>query len=297
MTRLPDFILIGAMKSATSTLHEQLARQPGVFMSTPKEPNFFSNDDVFDRGIDWYASLFADAEPGDLCGESSTHYTKLPTHPRTVERVCKAIPRARFVYVMRHPIDRLRSQYVHEWTQRRISGSIDMAVRRHPELVDYSRYAMQLEPWLEAFGPERVLPVFQARIRVHPQVELERICSWLGVRSPVAWDDSLDRQNLSSRRMRSSPLRDAIAYAPGVSWIRRTLVPQGVRERIKALWQMRRGPEMSQDIRAELEDLFDADLARLGEWLDVPLSCARFDELTRERPLQWVRAPVQEAAA
>ena len=54
MDRLPDFIIIGAMKSATSTLHEQLAVQPGIFMSRPKEPNFFSNDEIVARGLDWY---------------------------------------------------------------------------------------------------------------------------------------------------------------------------------------------------------------------------------------------------
>ena len=83
----PDFIIIGAMKCATSTLHEQLALQPGFFMSTPKEPNFFSDDDCFARGLDWYRGLFAEAPEGSIRGESSTHYTKLPTHPRTVERL------------------------------------------------------------------------------------------------------------------------------------------------------------------------------------------------------------------
>ena len=54
----PDFIVIGAMKSATTTLHEQLARQPGFAMSRLKEPNFFSDDDMYARGWGWYSSLF-----------------------------------------------------------------------------------------------------------------------------------------------------------------------------------------------------------------------------------------------
>src|SRR5580704_13557650 len=103
----PDFIVIGAMKSATTTLHEQLARQPGIFMSRPKEPNFFSDDEVYERGLPWYLSIFQGAGESALCGESSTHYTKLPAHPRTVERMARALPRVRVVYVMRHPIDRL----------------------------------------------------------------------------------------------------------------------------------------------------------------------------------------------
>ena len=53
MPDLPSFIMIGAMKAATSTLHQQLARQPGIFMREPKEPNFFSADQWFARCLDW----------------------------------------------------------------------------------------------------------------------------------------------------------------------------------------------------------------------------------------------------
>ena len=56
---LPDFIIIGAMKSATSTLHEQLILQPGIGMSDPKEPNYFSDDEQFDKGIGWYTNIFS----------------------------------------------------------------------------------------------------------------------------------------------------------------------------------------------------------------------------------------------
>ena len=97
MTRLPDFIVIGAMKCATSTLHYQLAAQLGIFMSTPKEPNFFSDDKAFAGGIDKYAALFRAATPRDLCGESSTHYTKLPTYPRTVERMRRHLSNVRLI--------------------------------------------------------------------------------------------------------------------------------------------------------------------------------------------------------
>lgn len=117
----PDFIIIGGMKCATSTLHEQLALQPGIFMTSLKEPNFFSNDEEFAKGMDYYQSLFAGAQPQDLCGESSTHYTKLPTYPDTVKRLAEAFPQTKFIYVMRHPIDRLVSQYIHEWTRDRKS--------------------------------------------------------------------------------------------------------------------------------------------------------------------------------
>jgi hypothetical protein len=102
----PDFIMIGAMKSATTTLHEQLARQPYFFMSRPKEPNFFSDDVMYARRWDWYLSLFRSAPAGDLRGESSTHYTKIPDYPRTVDRMVRDLPRLKLIYLMRHLIDR-----------------------------------------------------------------------------------------------------------------------------------------------------------------------------------------------
>ncbi len=160
----PDFIVIGAMKSATTTLHEQLARQPGIFMSRPKEPNFFSDDAIYARGWSWYSALFRPASAADLRGESSTHYTKLPTYPRTVERMVRDLPRLKLIYVMRHPIDRLVSQYVHEVTAGRIAVGLREALERHPELIDYSRYSMQLQPFLDVYGFADVLPVFFPRL-------------------------------------------------------------------------------------------------------------------------------------
>src|SRR5690242_12371158 len=107
MSRLPSFIIIGAMKSATSTLYDQLLLQPGIFLPTLKEPNFFSDDQQYSRGLDWYKSLFSEAQSTDLLGEASTHYTKLPTYPRTIERMRGVLDQPRLIYVMRHPIDRL----------------------------------------------------------------------------------------------------------------------------------------------------------------------------------------------
>lgn len=291
MARLPDFIIIGAMKCATSSIHMQLARQPGFVMSEPKEIYFFSDDPVYAKGLDWYAQHFAAADNGDLCGESSTHYTKLPTYPQTVPRMLKHVPEAKLIYVMRHPVERLVSQYIHEWSQCNISVPIDVAVNRHPELIAYSRYTMQLEPYFANFGRERILPVFQERLRIDPQAELERIARFVGYTQPVQWDESLEADNVSSQRMRKSPFRDALVNLPGVAAVRRNLVPQSWRDAVKKMWMMRKRPDLSPSVREALEAVFDEDLARLGDWLGVELNCSRFKEVTAQRTLDWaVRA-------
>ena len=203
--RLPHFIVIGAMKSATTTLHEQLARQRGLFMSRSKEPNFFSDDENYARGIEWYASFFAGAGDHLLLGESSTHYTKLPTHPHTVERMVRALPRVKLIYVMRHPIDRLTSHYLHELTVGQISVGLEEAVERHPELVDYGRYSMQLEPYLRVYGPESILPLFFNRLVDQPDRELARLGPFLGVHEPLCWDHTLKPQNVGRERTAKAP--------------------------------------------------------------------------------------------
>ena len=287
--RLPDFAIIGAMKCGTSTLHEQLALRSGLFMSRPKEPNFFSDDDAYARGVAWYAGLFAGASPGQLCGESSTHYTKLPTYPLAAERMYALLPKARLVYVMRDPVERVVSQYLHEWSQREFTGTFEEALEREERFVAYSCYARQLAPFLERWGPAAVLPVFFERMVASPEEELSRVCRFLGDPSaePVTWRAERARENVSSERLRASPLRDALLAVPAVRWLKDRL-PHAFRERVRRIWSYDGRPKIAPDTRKKLEERIDRDLAELGRWLGGPLSCRGWTEQVLERPLEWV---------
>ena len=296
MSRLPDFMIIGAMKCATSTLQVQLARQPGLFMSEPKEPNFFSDDEQYARGLDWYAGLFAGADFSALCGEASTHYTKLPTYPHTVERMRRDLNGVKLIYVVRHPIERLISQYVHEWTERTVPDSIDVAVRQCPRLVDYSCYGMQLKPYLEAYGRDSVLPVFFERLAIEPQQELERICRFIGYSETPHWCPEFEYRNVSSQRLRKSRVRDAIVWNPVVTWLRRRFIRQSWRDRVKAVWQMQRRPQLRSDTEAYLRSVFDEDLAELGGWLGVQLSCDNFNRVSSAGGLEFVECAMGSRA-
>ena len=283
--RLPDFLIIGAMKSATSTLHEQLAKQSNIVMSNPKEPYFFSDDPVYAQGIAWYAQLFAHAPEGALCGESTTHYAKLPTYPKTVTRIAQHLPKAKFIYILRHPIDRLISQYIHQWTEGEIEVPITQAIDRHPELISYSRYTYQMQPYFEKFGRDRLQILFFDRLKTHPQEELERVCRFIGYKGEVKWHFEDDQRNVSADRMRVNPLRDALVNAPIISTIRKKLIPQAWRDRVKAMWQMRERPQLSEKEIAHLTDIFNADLAVLSELVGVQLDCANFKQVTRDLKL------------
>jgi hypothetical protein len=289
--RLPDFAIIGAMKCGTSTLHEQLALRSGLFMSRPKEPNFFSDDSQFARGVEWYAGLFTAASPGQVCGESSTHYTKLPTLPRAAERMHALLPKARLIYVMRDPVERIVSQYLHEWSTREVEGSLGEAFERHERFAAYGCYARQLEPYRARFGASAILPVFLERMVAAPDDELARVCRFLGDPSPepVAWRRDLEPQNVSSERLRTSPLRDALLRVPLLRWAKDRL-PRSARERARRLWRYEGRPELSAELRRHIETRIDPDLARLGRWLGSTLTCAHWAEQVLERPLEWQAA-------
>lgn len=152
----PDFMIIGAAKSATSTLHGALLSAPGIFMTTPKEPAFFSNPAQRSKGIEWYRSLFEPAAGTDVRGEASTTYSRFPfdTKPNTTSpwpEIAKLFPGIPLIYLVRHPVDRAFSHYRH-WLRNGNRGSFEDAIEIEPPILDCSRYRSQIEHVTSVLG-------------------------------------------------------------------------------------------------------------------------------------------------
>ena len=278
----PDFIIIGAMKSATSTLHEQLSLQEGIFMTTPKEPNYFSDDGVYAKGEAWYEGLFSEAKAGDLCGESSTHYTKLPDYPLALERMSAALKAPKLVYVLRHPVDRLVSHYIHQWSRNIFKCDINSAIDQYNELINYSCYAKQIKPYIAEYGIENVLFVFMEAIKECPQAQLEKVADFIGYQGQAVWQDELSKQNVSAERIRIFPGYKMLIDSAFMEWFRRNFIPQFIRNAIKARLRMRNRPEVSDKNKLKLVEYFDRDLIELAEILGVDeLSCGNFKSVAK----------------
>jgi hypothetical protein len=262
---LPDFVIIGAMKCATSTLQAQLAHQPGVFMSTPKEPNYFSNDEIFAQGQDWYAGLFAAAAPGDLKGEASTHYTKLPTYPQTLARMQAALPAPKLVYMIRNPVTRAVSHYIHEWTEGRLGADAGTAFRQTPELAAYGCYGMQIAPFVAAYGADRILLTSLEQIKADPDAAFAGIAGFLGLPAGAAWVHDLPAQNVSAARMRRLPLQGLLIDNPVATGLRRALVPKSLRNWVRVRRTMADRPAIPADLQERLQAEFLADRTRLAK--------------------------------
>ncbi|MEM8729306.1 MAG: sulfotransferase [Pseudomonadota bacterium] len=260
---LPEFLIIGAMKSGTTTLQAQLAHQSGVFMTTPKEPNYFSDDAVFANGPDWYAALFDDAAPGVLKGEASTHYTKLPTYPETVPRMAEALSDPKLVYVIRDPVDRAVSHYIHEWSEGRMDCDPVAAFAQHPELVAYGRYPMQLAPFIDCFGRGSILLISLEEMASDPDEVLRRVGEHIGSPQPLIWNHDLRAQNVSAERVRRMPLHRVLVANPVARTLRHLLVPQNIRAQIRKARTHGERPQLPDSLRRELEQVFAPDRVAL----------------------------------
>lgn len=179
---IPNLFIIGAMKSGTTSLHEYLNSHPDIFMSKVKEPGYFSKCvNYYPKDSAWYMSLFADVKDEVIVGESSTHYTKLPTCDDVVDRLWKFNPDARFIYVMRHPVKRVISHYWHNIKNGEEYRDILSAIDANEEYISFSDYAYQLEPYIARFGMEKMYTLTFEDLINDPDKELKNIFSWLGV--------------------------------------------------------------------------------------------------------------------
>src|SRR5262245_56221545 len=105
----PNFLVIGAMKCATTSICDILSQHHQIFVTDPKEPDFFSDEKAYARGWSWYEALFRGSENRVAIGEGSTNYTKSKLHPQAAERIAHHLPDARLMYIARHPLKRIES--------------------------------------------------------------------------------------------------------------------------------------------------------------------------------------------
>ncbi|WP_418057786.1 sulfotransferase family protein [Pimelobacter simplex] len=203
----PDFLLVGAPKAGTSALHLALAAHPDVFVTTPKEPKFWLCEDAppphwrgpGDRHSqqewiwhpDRYADLFRPAPPAALRGESTPFYL---WHRGAQRRIAEALPGVRIVAVVRDPIDRAYSNWMHLWSDGlEPEADFETAFALQDERVaagyapfwhyrDLGLYGEQLRDLLKLVEPARVLVVRYRDIVDHPAATIDRTCRFLGIR-------------------------------------------------------------------------------------------------------------------
>jgi hypothetical protein len=264
---LPDFIVIGAMKAGTTSLHRYLGSHPDVVMSDPKELNFFVAERTWARGLDWYREHFRPAS-GQIAGEASPDYTKADVFQGVPRRIAQVVPDARLVYLVRHPIERMRSMYLHELVAGRERAPAGDALLEKAHYVNTSRYAWQLDHFREFFPRDQVLVVVSEQLRDHREATLRRILGFLGARtSDLPVDVGLEHGVTAEPRIPTA-LGRRIAGRGRLSTLARRS-PVGVRAVGGRLARRRIDPSrahlaaLAPHRLAELRDRLAPDVARL----------------------------------
>jgi len=234
----PNFLVIGAMKAGTTSLYRLLCRHPQIGMSREKEPAFFCADEIFARGWAWYESLFTDAYGKTAVGEASTSYTKRYVYPRAAERIGEHLPDARLIYVVRHPLERIESQWMHGVHQGWHSSSFRRALEE-PGLLDPSRYWSQISAYRKFFPDERILVLLFDEFKHRPAEFMSQVFRFLGVDPDAPLGELGKAENASTSMESERPILSRLRCLPRFTQAM-GLLPLAWRNEVKQRWFTRR---------------------------------------------------------
>jgi hypothetical protein len=270
---LPNLIIIGGLKCGTTSLHHYLNLHPEIAMSRPKELNFFVADLNWPLGRDWYAGHFDPDTP--VRGESSPHYTNRPRFDGVAARMREVLgSEVRLVYVVRDPIDRMLSHYLHNvgggYEDRTLTEALSDPQSSY---VARSRYFFQVQPYLEEFGSERIEIVGREELKADRPGTMRRAFEFLEV-DPTFTSEQFEREWETGVAKGGSRFRimDRAVRLPGLRAIDRNFdrLPESLR------WLAERlvhdpdagevpKPEVPEPLREHLAEMFSDDVARLAE--------------------------------
>ena len=217
---LPQFLIVGAAKAGTTSLHEHLSEHPAVSAPTTKEIHYF--DFSYRRGPSWYRAHFRPARAdGEISGESTPYYL---FHPLVPARVARDLPDCRFIVLLRNPIDRAYSHHNHERASgyedlpfeqavaaegERLAGEEERLLddpgyrsfsHQHHSYLARSRYAEQLERWFAHVDRDRFLILSAEDLFEDPQGTVAAAQRFLGL-EPIEPHDLRARNSRAYARI------------------------------------------------------------------------------------------------
>ncbi len=275
-----NLFLIGAMKSGSTTLANYLDSHPQIQMSSEKEPGYFVPELWKGRRPEEYVSLFRQCEGIRYYGDASTHYSKLPTYAGVPGRICEYNSNARIIYVMRHPIERAISHYFHNLRDLKYGRETRppaKAILEDPVYVAYSNYAMQIQPYFDRFGHEKVYPIIFEELKRSPNQTLAALWRWLSVEPvEVHHPEHANQKPEAIVAVRGSGLLNRLRYSSIWSSIAPAL-PKRIRAIGVRLSQRSLPAEISSADRQLIYDKMSAVMAdqvtALEELLDRSITC------------------------
>ncbi|MDA0867792.1 MAG: sulfotransferase [Cyanobacteria bacterium] len=291
----PDFLVIGAGRSGTTSLHQYLSQHPQLFLP-PKNPSYFYATDLtgspladrpavmphyFVTSGDAYSRLFCDAPSGCLRGEVSPVYL---ASTRVASRIARVLPGIRLIAILRHPIDRVRSRYLSRHRdglesaatfEQLVDRELDKPVHRDDAHATYLAGGMTshfLATYLDLFPRENILILFFEDFARDTATSMADICRFLDIDNTFPFDVS-HIYNQGGGRIRNHAI--ARLWAGSEPWRRRLRPCLPKRWRDKAFQRVTARSEpvpLMRDTRRRLLDFYGQDIERLQELTGRDLS-------------------------
>ncbi|WOK36509.1 sulfotransferase [Sphingomonas sp. C3-2] len=266
--RLPDFVIIGAIKAATTWVAHQLRQHPDLYLPGP-EPHYFSTE--YHRGPGWYGSLFAAAAPAQKIGEKSADYL---SHPQAPARLAMKLPEARLIVLLRNPVDRAYSDYCMLFRRGTVTGDPERYLRTaNPEdrrFLDNGLYGQHLARYLDHFPREQICTLLHEDVTRAPEQVIAAVSQHIGVPLTMAPAEMATRKNDSTTPILPLPVRRvARPFKQMVSEYRDRPWFRAIRDTIA---RPIRYPPLSDDLRARLTEYYLSDVENLGRLLGRDLT-------------------------
>lgn len=177
-----NFIILGAQKCGTTSLAFKLSEHPKLEMLSQKETNFFSNTANWQKELPNYIELFPSQDPNKFYFEASTNYTFYPFKNLNIwNSIFEYNANMKFIYIVRNPVDRIKSSYIHSYERGFLKSSLDDSIRHDSFLITTTRYYTQIKPFIEIFGRENILVIDFEDLVSNTALTLQTICSFLGI--------------------------------------------------------------------------------------------------------------------
>lgn len=258
------FLVVGAMKSGTTTLHELLARHPDVDLVAEKERSALA-DPAFSR--EFAARLVASRAA--VAGEVTAGYMQLPLMPQPVSEAADLLGSdLRVVAILREPVARAVSHWEHLTQLGREARPADVAILDpDSSYLAFSRYHHQLAAWADLVGDDRVLPLRLEDFRADPASTADRLFGFLGV--PSLPHDQVDvHANAGTTRVVASGWRSRVSRSSVYRTVARPLLSSRTRRRALRLvggGSRRVHGALSGEERAAVDEFLAGDLALLAQ--------------------------------
>jgi len=275
------FFIVGAPKAGTTSLFHYLNTHPEIKMSSAKEPNYFSDKELFDQGLYYgtsridtlqkYNSLFSGRKKEKLMGESSVSYLYYSEVPK---RIKVYNTDSKIIVMLRNPVDRAFSHYLMDYRLGLTSESFESEFNKKiglkfQQYFLLGNYSSQVKRYIDVFGRENIHFIWYSDFKKNTSLELEKVFDFLSLNTNYCLDFNKVHNSFFM------PKNNIVRKIYSIIWLRKVLVsliPSTFISLIKSiLFNKGNKPKISVEVRNSVSLYFEKDIEILEKLLSINL--------------------------